>query len=88
MQIELIPEVLDAPLGYGVFTHAQIKEAAEAMLKSADYLETFGDPSKPTPEDKQTARDVLLTNNLYLPYKTLRLPNTCEPFCLNTTWKW
>jgi hypothetical protein len=60
MQIELVPEVLDAPLGYGVYTHAQLKEAAEAMLKSADYLETFGDPSKSTAEDKQTARDVLL----------------------------
>lgn len=60
MQIELVPEVLDAPIGFGVFTHAQLKEAAQAMLQSADYLETFGDPERPTPEDKQTARDVLL----------------------------
>jgi hypothetical protein len=60
MQIELIPEVIDAPIGSGVFTHAQMREAAEAMLKSADFLETFGSPERPTPTDKKTARDVLL----------------------------
>lgn len=60
MQIELVPEVLDAPIGSGVFTHAQLKEAAQAMLHSADYLETFGYPNRPTPEDKDAAREVLL----------------------------
>lgn len=60
MQIELVPEIVDAPIGSGVFTHAQMKEAAEAMLQSADYLETFGSPNRATEEDKETARDVLV----------------------------
>lgn len=60
MQIQLTPEVIDAPIGSGVYTHAQIKEAAEAMLNSADYLETFGDPDRPTEQDKEIARDVLV----------------------------
>jgi len=60
MQIQLTPEVIDAPIGSGVYDHAQLREAAKAMLKSADYLETFGNPDAATPADKQTAREVLV----------------------------
>jgi len=59
MKIKLEPEVLPGPVGYGVLTHAQMREAAEAMFKSSEYIDLFGEPAPPTPRDAATARQVL-----------------------------
>ena len=44
MRIELEPEVLAAPVGFGVLSHAQMKDAAQAMFNSTEFIETFGTP--------------------------------------------
>ena len=60
MKIELEPEVLAAPVGFGVLSHAQLKDAAEAMFNSTEFIENFGTPNGPTGYDTSTARKVLL----------------------------
>lgn len=60
MRIELEPEVLAAPIGSGVYTHAQMKEAVEAMFNSTEYIEHFGTPKGITKQKTATARNVLL----------------------------
>jgi len=59
MKIKLEPEVLPGPVGHGVLTHAQMREAAEAMFNSSEYIDLFGEPAPPTPRDVATARQVL-----------------------------
>lgn len=60
MKVKLEPETVPGPVGYGVLTHAEMRQAAEAMFNSSEYLEYFGDPEPPTPQDTTTARKVLL----------------------------
>jgi len=60
MRIELEPEVLAAPVGFGVLSHAQMKDAAQAMFNSTEFIETFGTPEGPKLYDQSTARKVLL----------------------------
>lgn len=62
MQVTLEPEIVNASLSDSVLTHTELKEAALAMLKSVDFLETFGSPDQTTEQDKDTARDVMLNN--------------------------
>lgn len=59
MKVELQPEVLAAPVGFGVLSHAQMREAAEAMFNSSEYIEIFGKPEGTTPFATSTARKVL-----------------------------
>jgi len=60
MKIELKPEVLAAPIGFGVLAHAQMRDAAEAMFNSTEFIETFGTPQGATGYTNATARKVLL----------------------------
>lgn len=60
MRIELEPEVLAAPVGSGVLSHAQMKDAAQAMFNSTEFIETFGAPEGADHYDKTNARKVLL----------------------------
>lgn len=60
MKIELEPEVLAAPVGFGVLTHAQMRDAAEAMFQSSEFIENFGTPNGPDPYTNASARKVLL----------------------------
>ena len=60
MRIELEPEVLAAPVGFGVLSHAQMKDAAQAMFNSTEFIETFGTPEGADHHDKTNARKVLL----------------------------
>jgi len=60
MRIDLQPEVLAAPVGSGVLLHAQMKDAAQAMFNSTEFIETFGTPEGPKLYDQSTARKVLL----------------------------
>jgi hypothetical protein len=60
MKIELRPEVLAAPIGSGVLTHAEMRDAAQAMFNSTEFMETFGTPEGPSKYDHATARKVLL----------------------------
>lgn len=60
MKIELEPQILAAPIGSGVLTHAQLKDAAQAMFNSTEFIETFGTPKGPTTYDQASARKVLL----------------------------
>lgn len=60
MRIELEPEVLAAPVGFGVLSHAQMKDAAQAMFNSTEFIETFGTPEGADHYDKTNARKVLL----------------------------
>jgi len=62
MRIDLEPQVIDAPVGHGVLTHIQLKEAADAMFNSADFIETFGDPLKHNADTDELARQVLLNH--------------------------
>lgn len=59
MRIELEPEILAAPIGSGVLTHAEMKDAAEAMFNSTEFVETFGTPAGPSIYSTSTARKVL-----------------------------
>jgi hypothetical protein len=59
MKIELQPEVLAAPVGFGVLSHAEMREAAEAMFNSTEYIEIFGRPTGTTSFSTSTARKVL-----------------------------
>jgi Xaa-Pro aminopeptidase len=60
MRIELEPEVLAAPVGSGVLSHAQMRDAAEAMFNSTEFIETFGTPQGANGYTNATARKVLL----------------------------
>jgi hypothetical protein len=60
MRIELEPEVLAAPVGFGVLSHAQMKDAAQAMFNSTEFIETFGTPEGASEYDKTNARKVIL----------------------------
>ena len=60
MRIDLQPEVLAAPVGSGVLTHTQLRDSAEAMFNSTEFIETFGTPEGPKLYDQSTARKVLL----------------------------
>ena len=60
MRIELEPEVLAAPVGFGVLSHAQMKDAAQAMFNSTEFIETFGTPEGTSEYDKTNARKVIL----------------------------
>lgn len=60
MRVELVPEVIAAPVGSGVFTHAQMRDAAEAMFNSVEFIEMFGAPEGVTSDKTSTARRVLL----------------------------
>lgn len=60
MRIDLQPEVLAAPVGSGVLTHAQMKDAAQAMFNSTEFVETFGTPDGPSEYDRSAARKVIL----------------------------
>lgn len=58
MEIELTPDIITAPIGAGITSHAQLREAAEAMFNSAQYLQEFGRPSPLTADGADTARKV------------------------------
>jgi len=60
MKIELEPEVLAAPIGFGVLTHAQMRDSAEAMFQSTEFIENFGTPNGPDAYTSASARKVLL----------------------------
>jgi len=60
MRIDLEPEVLAAPVGSGVLSHAQMKDVAQAMFNSTDFIETFGTPEGALEHDRATARKVIL----------------------------
>lgn len=60
MRIDLQPEVLAAPVGSGVLTHAQMKDAAQAMFNSTEFVETFGTPRRSNDDDQSAARKVIL----------------------------
>jgi hypothetical protein len=60
MRIDSEPEVLAAPVGFGVLSHAQMKDAAQAMFNSTEFIETFGTPEGASEYDKTNARKVIL----------------------------
>jgi hypothetical protein len=60
MEINLEPEVLAAPVGSGVLSHAQMRDAARAMFNSTEFIEHFGEPQGATSGDTSTARKVIL----------------------------
>ena len=60
MRIDLEPEVLAAPVGSGVLTHAEMRDTAQAMFNSTEFMETFGTPEGTKEYDRSTARKVIL----------------------------
>jgi len=60
MRIDLEPEVLAAPVGSGVLSHAEMRDTAQAMFNSTEFMETFGTPEGTKEYDRATARKVIL----------------------------
>lgn len=60
MKVKLEPEIIPGDIGSGVFTHAEMRQAAEAMFKSSEYINYFGDPEPPTKHDTSAARKIVM----------------------------